>query len=340
MEALVFDLLITAVGYLIVPLIVIITGKKYSEFKLKKIAIINGAVAWLIFSIISINAGGEASKGAATILWAFLGYFLMKKYCLAAQQDPTTINETEQETKQISVNEVRCPECGEINQEGSTTCVKCGHPLAIKKSNAKNMKPVFIVVAVVVLLALGALGISQLVREQDTKNNLSQEDNENYDDSNIKEIASILKKYNKEFSATDYDSVKALLDERGDFGDLEDLESRIEFVKFFDYGYDYDYDNDLILEPTIMKCLIIKATEENQDFSDFMQEYKTDHYMQDSHVGGIGILTKSGETRDLIYTNEYVEAVNNARVGNIGNYYYYIASKNEAAIDDIINAFK
>lgn len=286
MEVLVFNLLITAVGYLIVPLIIIIIGRKYSESKLKKITIINGIAVWFIFSIISINAGGEASKGTATILWTFLGYFWMKKYCVIEQHVTTNANDTEQEIKETFANNVQCPECGEINKEGSTACVKCGYPFVKEKRNSRNKNHIFIVATVIVMFVLGILGISYLERSREAKDILQKENNENYENSDMKAVSSILKKYNKGFSPTSYDSVKVLLDERGDFGGLEGLESHIEFVNFFDYNYDYDYDND------------------------------------------------------LIFTNEYVEAVNNAQIGNVGNYYYYISSQNEAAIDEIINALK
>lgn len=78
---LLLNIFITAIGYLSVPVLLCISGKKYPLSKLKKIVIINGIVFWLIFSIISINAGNEGF-GASVVLWSGVAYFILKKWCL------------------------------------------------------------------------------------------------------------------------------------------------------------------------------------------------------------------------------------------------------------------
>ena len=85
MEALLLDLILTIFGYMLVPVIIIIRGKKYPLKKLKTIAIVNGLVVWFIFTIIIINAGGE-SANASVILYSLIGYWLMKKKCLEEEK--------------------------------------------------------------------------------------------------------------------------------------------------------------------------------------------------------------------------------------------------------------
>ena len=78
--------ILTVIGYLFVPVTVIVLGQKHSLKKLKTIAIVNGVVVWLIFSIIIINAGGTGA-GASGILWSIVGYWLMKKKCLEEEKE-------------------------------------------------------------------------------------------------------------------------------------------------------------------------------------------------------------------------------------------------------------
>lgn len=78
--------IVTVIGYLFVPVIVVVLGQKYPLKKIKKIAIVNGVVVWLIFSIIIINAGGTGA-GASGILWSIVGYWLMKKKCLQEETE-------------------------------------------------------------------------------------------------------------------------------------------------------------------------------------------------------------------------------------------------------------
>lgn len=81
--SLVISLFITAVAYLIVPIIFCIIGYKtyrsYSIKTIRKIVIINGACVWLLFQIISISAG-ETDASPAVFLWSAVAYWLMKKF--------------------------------------------------------------------------------------------------------------------------------------------------------------------------------------------------------------------------------------------------------------------
>ena len=75
------NLILTAFGYLLLPVIFAIRGKKYSKKKLKRIALLNCFIVWIIFSIIIIESGGTGA-GASAILYYFIGHAIMKKNCL------------------------------------------------------------------------------------------------------------------------------------------------------------------------------------------------------------------------------------------------------------------
>ncbi len=93
MEGFLVSWILTIFGYLLVPILVILKGKKYPKKKLKRIVIINGVVVWLIFSIIIINAGGD-SAGASVLLYSYIGYWLLKKKCL---EEPVEKEDTQNE---------------------------------------------------------------------------------------------------------------------------------------------------------------------------------------------------------------------------------------------------
>ena len=76
------DLIVTIFGYLLVPMMLVIVGKKYSWRTIRKIAIINSIVVWVIFRIITTKMTGESGNSYALILWGYVGYWIMNKKCL------------------------------------------------------------------------------------------------------------------------------------------------------------------------------------------------------------------------------------------------------------------
>lgn len=72
---------ITAIAYLVVPVLFCTSKKKRTEKQIKKIVTINGICVCLFFMIIRINEGIEGTS-AAVFLWSGVAYYLMKKYCL------------------------------------------------------------------------------------------------------------------------------------------------------------------------------------------------------------------------------------------------------------------
>lgn len=100
----IFDLLITAAAYLLVPLFFCIrgiNGKKLTAKQLKTVIIINAAIVWLIFMVIRIELEIDGTS-AAVFLWSSIGYFLMKKNCLYSfDNQVSTKNTTKSSTEYI-----------------------------------------------------------------------------------------------------------------------------------------------------------------------------------------------------------------------------------------------
>lgn len=71
---------ITAIAYLLVPIIILISGKKLTLPQIKKTIIINGICVWLIFMIIRIESGIDGTS-FAVLLWSAVGYSILKRKC-------------------------------------------------------------------------------------------------------------------------------------------------------------------------------------------------------------------------------------------------------------------
>ena len=82
LPSIITSLLLTVIGYLFVPTILVLTGKKYNAKKLKRINIINCIVVWLLFRFLQAALGNDPSGGSAVILWGVVGHSILKKYCL------------------------------------------------------------------------------------------------------------------------------------------------------------------------------------------------------------------------------------------------------------------
>lgn len=72
---------ITAIAYLVVPVLFCTSKKKRTEKQIKRIVALNGICVWMIFAIINITSDVNRTSGAI-FLWSAVAYFLMKKYCL------------------------------------------------------------------------------------------------------------------------------------------------------------------------------------------------------------------------------------------------------------------
>lgn len=85
-DALYLDLVVsfalTVFGYLSIPMILSILGKKYEIKKIKRINTLNCVVVWILFRVLQITLTGEATSGAAVFLWGAVGQWILKKNCL------------------------------------------------------------------------------------------------------------------------------------------------------------------------------------------------------------------------------------------------------------------
>lgn len=79
---LLLDLVITVLGYLLVPTILSVRHKSLTNAQIKQIVIINGIVVWFAFRLLISALGGEPGSGAAVFLWSAVAHWMLKKNCL------------------------------------------------------------------------------------------------------------------------------------------------------------------------------------------------------------------------------------------------------------------
>lgn len=90
--ALLLDMCITVLAYLLVPVIFCISKKELTKSQVLKTVIINGAVVWLLFTIIRIEMGIEGVS-YSVVLWSSVAYGLLNKFCRKDVDDPKPIEE-------------------------------------------------------------------------------------------------------------------------------------------------------------------------------------------------------------------------------------------------------
>lgn len=86
------NLFITVFAYLFVPTILCLLRKELTLSQIKRIAIVNGICVWLIFMIVRVNIGVDGTS-YAVLLWGYVAYYLMKKFCLKKSDDIRPTNE-------------------------------------------------------------------------------------------------------------------------------------------------------------------------------------------------------------------------------------------------------
>lgn len=136
-----FSLFITAVAYLVFPIVLCIIGKPITLSQIKKVVIVNGICVWLIFTIIRIESGIDGTS-AAVLLWSSVAYWLMKKYCLKTEEKHETKQETKHEQKYsvtpIQTDKMSLSNIGEVPKQYGDYNVY-GSDLSLKpKEKAKN----------------------------------------------------------------------------------------------------------------------------------------------------------------------------------------------------------
>ena len=122
------DLILTVFGYLLVPTILVVTGKKYETRKLKRINIINCIVVWILFRVLQVALGNEPTSGAAVILWGGVGHWLLQKYCLKDNESITDLQtqSTRPQTDVAKKTARYCSRCGNPIDPITKKCKGCG----------------------------------------------------------------------------------------------------------------------------------------------------------------------------------------------------------------------
>lgn len=111
-QNLLLNFFLTAIAYLIIPLLICVFCQTYDK-KLKKkhvitIIVINAIVVYSIFTAInSLNGTFKAANVTATWIWSGLGYFLMSKLCMERKKKPK--KEAKVEEKQSAKIEEKQP---------------------------------------------------------------------------------------------------------------------------------------------------------------------------------------------------------------------------------------
>ena len=118
------SLAITAFVYMLAPVIILITGKKYKPSAIKMITVINGFACFIIFSIIKIEMGYEGANIRACLTWSFIAYWLLHKKCSIETNAATHQNQPEahEASKPIRF----CVHCGAELNYNAVVCVECG----------------------------------------------------------------------------------------------------------------------------------------------------------------------------------------------------------------------
>lgn len=186
--ALLVDIFVTAIAYLLVPIIIIFTEKRYALSKIKKIVIINGLCVWLIFTIVRIELGIDGTS-LAVFLWSYVAYLMMKKKCLKNDDTNEPINTAQDDTRTLTTDSEKKTILKNlfIESSGVNTHAKNKTNAQIdvnarteNKANYKNI----IIIALSILLAISIIfNIIQLQGNGD--NTMSQENIETSEETGV-----------------------------------------------------------------------------------------------------------------------------------------------------------
>lgn len=126
---LLINLIITVVCYLLIPTIIILTGKKFKRKTLFWITIGNAVLVYLFFLTLYSSSGVEKTiNTTATLLWSSVAYHFLIKYSL--KKGAKVISETE-EGPAIRY----CRQCGVELVKDTMYCRKCGMKIYEREIN-------------------------------------------------------------------------------------------------------------------------------------------------------------------------------------------------------------
>lgn len=159
---LLLDLLITVFVYLLVPVIIALSGKPRTKGEIRTISIVNGIGGYLVFLFIYLLAGGgRIPNVAAAFLWSAVGRGIMNKVlskedledrkhvrqvcakcgysgeyktacpeCGSYARKEIPLNPPARESEPAAAASRFCPQCGTPNTAGGNFCPNCGERLS------------------------------------------------------------------------------------------------------------------------------------------------------------------------------------------------------------------
>lgn len=170
------NLIITVIAYMLVPVYLWASAKKYDISKIKKIITVNAIVLFVIFTIIQISNGNTTANVGACFLWSSVGYAFMKKKCLkedSDEQETITISDSESEQTIthicLSNNDEQPKEYGDFNIYSKDVLLETSEKTVVTPTtpNTKSTMPnkqkkktgFFVIVSIISVFAIMVIGI-------------------------------------------------------------------------------------------------------------------------------------------------------------------------------------
>lgn len=111
-------LVITAIVYLFVPIIIIISKKQFAKKMLKKIMIFNGIGGFFLFSFFyAVLGNGDTANVLVAGLWSSIGFAILKH---------TSCTDNENYLKEDPNRVTECKSCGYRSKKYFDACPQCG----------------------------------------------------------------------------------------------------------------------------------------------------------------------------------------------------------------------
>ena len=122
MASLLISLLITATAYLLIPVILILSKRKYTKSMIRTIAVSNASAVFIIFAFLELMVSGSAgSNFAPALIWGSIGHTLLQRFSLG-EEPPKPVDPEE---AALANAVMVCKKCG-YDGEYPGACPKCG----------------------------------------------------------------------------------------------------------------------------------------------------------------------------------------------------------------------
>lgn len=75
------NLLLTAFAYLIIPILISLSGMDYNLKSIKKLVVLNAIAVWIILSVWLAEVVGVGAAGSSVFLWSYVAYRMLARKC-------------------------------------------------------------------------------------------------------------------------------------------------------------------------------------------------------------------------------------------------------------------